>query len=308
MQFDAVVFPGQGAQKKGMARDFAERYDVAAHLFEMAKGQLSFDPYQVCFEDDERLHQTAFTQPCILLAEMAMYFSLQKAYGLSPKYLAGHSLGEYAALVAAEVLPSDLALTLVAKRGELMQNTNVDGGMAAVIMDEVSLQTLKPLADKHNVDIANDNSISQVVLSGDKTDLNALLNVLEDTFSEQSYRAVPLNVSAPFHSRYMKEIEEVFFDFLKSHQDSFALNNLPKVVSNFLGGFYSGSRDELVTALARQLSGSVRWRDNMMAITQQTSSILELGPNRPLRGFFKTLNVDIASVINVKSADKIFKG
>lgn len=305
MGFNAVVFPGQGAQKQGMAKDFVERFEEAKHAFEDASNILSFDPYQVCFDDPDTLNQTAYTQPCIILCEAAMYQSLKMHFGLAPTVFAGHSLGEYAALFAAGVLPLDLTLKLVSKRGELMQNTPVDGAMAAVIMDEIPHEKLSVLADQHQIDVANDNSISQVVLSGEKKGLDELISVLEETFNE-SIRIVKLNVSAPFHSRYMKDIEETFHDFLKQHAPDFNVKPLKQVVSNYLGGFYQGDLDELLMALSKQLSGAVKWRDNMTAVTQKTTQILELGPNRPLRGFFKTMNVDITSIVNVRQVDKVF--
>lgn len=305
MGFNAVVFPGQGAQKQGMAKDFVERFDEAKQAFDNASQILSFDPYQVCFEDPDTLNQTAFTQPCIILCEAAMYLSLKTQYGLSPNVFAGHSLGEYAALFAAGVLPLDVTLQLVAKRGELMQNTPVDGAMAAVIMDEIPHEKLTTLASQHDIDIANDNSISQIVLSGEATSLDKLISVLEQTFND-AIRIVKLNVSAPFHSRYMKEIEETFHDFLTLHAAHFNLKPLNQVVSNYLGGFYQGNLDELLMALSKQLSGAVKWRDNMTAVIGAADTILELGPNRPLRGFFKTMNVDITSIVNIRQVDKVF--
>lgn len=186
-----------------------------------------------------------------------------------------------------------------------MQNTPVDGAMAAVIMDEIPHDKLHTLANECNIDIANDNSISQVVLSGESNALDKLINTLEETFND-AIRIVKLNVSAPFHSRYMKDIEETFHDFLKLHASHFNLKPLNQVVSNYLGSFYQGSLDELLMALSKQLSGAVKWRDNMAAITGAAETILELGPNRPLRGFFKTMQVDITSIVNVRQVDKVF--
>lgn len=306
MSFSAVVFPGQGAQKQGMAKDFVEHYDEAKSAFEVASKLLPFDPYSVCFEDAEKLNQTAFTQPCIVLSEAAMFASLKARFHLCPHFFGGHSLGEYAALFAADVLPLDVVLMLVSKRGELMQNTEVNGAMAAIIMDEIPYEALNTLASQYDIDIANDNAISQVVISGEASALDALSIEIENTFGHDAVRIVKLNVSAPFHSRYMKDIEATFYDYLRLHQDSFNTRSLNKVVSNYLGDFYSGNLDELLMALAKQLSGSVKWRDNMNAIVSKTSAILELGPNRPLRGFFKTLDLDITSVVNVRQAEKVF--
>lgn len=307
MSFECVVFPGQGAQKLGMAKDFVEKYEHASLIFENANKVLDFDVYDVCFNDEERLNQTAFTQPCIVTAEIAMHEALKAVYGLSATYFAGHSLGEYAALIAAQALPLEVGIKLVSRRGELMQEAGQNGGMTAIIMDAIPLAELTELANAKGIDVANDNSSQQLVLSGDKIALDQLCEMLEQHFKEHNFRAVPLKVSAPFHSRYMQDIEEIFYDYLKEFQDSFASQALSKVVSNVLGGFYKNDSSQVIDMLAKQLSGSVRWRNNMAAILSKTQSILELGPNRPLRGFFKTLNVDIQSVINVRSAEKVFR-
>ena len=216
MSFDAVVFPGQGAQKSGMASDFYEQCDVAQSIFEQAGRHLSFDVKSMCFEDRPELNQTIYTQPCIVTAEIAMFESLKHTYdGFNPNVFGGHSLGEYAALVAADVLPFDVAIQLVAKRGQLMHETSVDGAMAAVIMDKLPLSELSAFASNHAIDVANDNSVNQVVLSGEKSALTELVSELEAHYHAQDIRCVMLKVSAPFHSRHMKDIEDIFHDFLR---------------------------------------------------------------------------------------------
>ncbi|MGJ8663887.1 MAG: ACP S-malonyltransferase, partial [Marinicella sp.] len=125
-QYDAVVFPGQGAQKLGMAKDFIENYSTASTIYETANKQLPFDIYQVSHEDVDLLNQTNFTQPAILVAEIAMFESLKNEHGFQPNYYAGHSLGEYAALTAAGVIPFEAALEMVTKRGQLMNEATSD--------------------------------------------------------------------------------------------------------------------------------------------------------------------------------------
>ena len=144
-----------------------------------------------------------------------------------------------------------------------------------------------------------------MVLSGEREALAQTEKALKEKYGE-GVRTVLLNVSAPFHSRFMKAIEENFYDFLKEYRDSFAPKFLPKVLSNVTGDFYQADSSEAISLLARQLSHGVKWRDNMDALCAKTQSILELGPNRPLRGFFNSINVSIQSVINVKSAEKVF--
>lgn len=300
-----MVFPGQGAQKKGMARDFIEAYSEAADVFKTADRILDFDVYEICHGDGDLLNQTNYTQPCIMTAEIAMYRALQAHHNLSADYFAGHSLGEYAALVAADVLSFESALKIVARRGELMNRADENGAMAAVIMDDIDLHTIGQIADQHNIDIANDNSAQQVVLSGRQNDLDKTLAALTAEFEGQTFRAVPLTVSAAFHSRYMAPVEAEFHEFLLDFADEINEQNISKVASNFLGKFYIADKLQLIESLSRQISGTVKWRDNMNLLKDQ--QILELGPNRPLRGFFKTIDVDITSVINLKSAQKTFR-
>src|SRR5690606_21742881 len=304
MHFNGVVFPGQGAQKLGMAKDFVAEYTESAEVFNKANEILAFDINQVCNEDEALLNQTNYTQPCILTTEIAMFSALKAHHNFNPNLFAGHSLGEYAALVAAEVLPFERALEIVARRGELMNQANEEGAMAAVIMDMIDLHIIGKIAADYDIDIANDNSAQQVVLSGRKADLDNTLEALAQQFVGQSFRAVPLTVSAAFHSRWMAPVEAEFHNFLQDFMADINTENLPKVASNFLGEFYQKDSQQLIDALAKQLSGTVQWRKNMELL--KSCQIIELGPNRPLRGFFKSIGVDITSVINLKSANKAF--
>jgi len=304
MSFNAVVFPGQGAQKNGMAKDFIEEFSESADVFATAQQILPFDVYAICHEDSAFLNQTNYTQPCILTAEIAMFNALKAHHNLSANYFAGHSLGEYAALVAADVLSFETALKIVARRGELMNQADEQGAMAAIIMDHIDLDVIGSIAKQHNIDIANDNSAQQVVLSGRQEDLDNTIEALTIHFEGQSFRAVPLTVSAAFHSRYMAPVEKEFYTFLQDYADDINETNLPQVASNYLGEFYRADKQQLVNSLAKQISGTVKWRDNMNLLKDQ--QILELGPNRPLRGFFKSIGINISSVINLKSAHKAF--
>jgi len=304
VSFEAVVFPGQGAQKNGMGQDFYESFEKSQQIFDEANTYLSFDVKEMCFSDDERLHQTAFTQPAIVTTEIAMFQALKTQHGLNPNWFAGHSLGEYAALCAAGVMPLSTTLTLVEKRGQLMQNTDVDGAMSAVILDPLPLAAIEAICEPHAIDVANDNSTAQVVLSGDKAGIEAVSQALASDYPDM--RIIPLNVSAPFHSRHMQTIEAEFKEFLLSHRNDFVETALPNVQSNFLGRFYTASSDELIDSLASQLSGRVKWRDNMAGLLEKTSNIIEVGPARPLKGFFKTLGTDIAAVVNCKQVNRAF--
>ncbi len=303
-KFNGVVFPGQGAQKLGMAKDFIENHSPAAETFETANQILPFDIYEVCHENVDMLNQTNYPLLSILVAEVAMFNSPKSGFGLHPDYYAGHSLGEYTALTAAGVLDFETALKLVAKRGELMNEATADGTMTAIIMEEVPFDEVTNIVNQHQVDVANDNSQQQVVISGLKNDMVKAVDSLTQHYSNVAFRAVPLTVSSAFHSRWMEPVEKTYFEFLQGFKADMNAKHLPQVASNYLGGFYATDTDQLISALAKQISGSVKWRNNMELF--KSLEILELGPNRPLRGFFKSIGVNITSVINVKSANKAF--
>jgi [acyl-carrier-protein] S-malonyltransferase len=308
MPFQAVVFPGQGSQRVGMAMDFVEKFTESADVFKRANQFLDFDVLRVCREDEEKLNITEFTQPCILTTEVAMFQAIvAQDKNFKPIHFGGHSLGEYAALVAAGVIPFEDAIKIVAKRGALMHHCMEEGqgAMAAVIMEAIPYDTLEALANQHQVDLANDNSQKQVVLSGLANDIDVMVNVLEEEVLKAPTRCVKLNVSAAFHSRHMRPIETEFKDYLNQFKENFVENKLPSVVSNYSGDFYTSDKRVLVESLTQQLSHTVRWRDNMQAIVNKTKDILEVGPHRPLKSFFKTLDVEVISIMNVKNFDKI---
>lgn len=308
--FNTAVFPGQGSQRRGMAMDFVDSCREAKAVFEAAADALSFDVESICRDDDARLNLTEFTQPCILAAEIASFVALKINYGFSPTYFAGHSLGEYAALVAAGAIPLSTALRLVHLRGSLMQRAVPigKGAMAALIMNPLPLAEIREIANAEELDIANDNSPEQIVLSGTNDALDRVLVHLVP-WETKGLRVVRLTVSAPFHSRQMKSIEEEFRSALLKASDGIDGAKAQRVLSNWTGTFHSGDTTELIDALTRQVSGTVRWRENMETIKQtiECGSVLEIGPDRPLRGFFKAAGVNITSVVDVRTAQRAFR-
>lgn len=306
MSFTAVVFPGQGAQRLGMAQDFVESYPAAQQVFAGAKENLPFDPYDIILHDEARLNLTEFTQPCIVAAEIAMFNVAKDVLAMTPQYFAGHSLGEYSALVAAGVLPLDVALPIVHKRGQLMQQAMPvgEGSMAAIIMHDLPFETIKSIAQQHEVDVANYNSLKQVVVSGKKAGVDAVVAALEKQYAEV-IRCVVLEVSAAFHSRYIEPIAAEFTAFLQRYKQDFSVANLPKVMSNYSGKFYQADVNQLIKYLTKQLYSSVQWQQNMEVLCQQTDSIIEIGPSRPLKGFFQAMGVTIAAITNVKTMQRV---
>jgi [acyl-carrier-protein] S-malonyltransferase/trans-AT polyketide synthase/acyltransferase/oxidoreductase domain-containing protein len=289
-----------------MGADFAERFAGSRAVFDEATATLGYD-VAAFVAGDERLNLTEFTQPCIVTVEMAMMAALRAEYGFDADRYGGHSLGEYTALVAAGALKLDAALRLVRLRGKLMQTAVPvgQGGMIAVIAQALDLDKVARIAADHDVDVANFNSPSQVVLSGGLDGLAAAETTLEAEIGPTGGRVVKLDVSAPFHSRALGVIEGEFRAALESEAAAFDAPRARAVTSNFLGGFHSGEHAALIDALTRQISGSVRWIDNMRALAAAGGPLYEVGPNRPLARFFKELGHEVTSIMNVRGAEKL---
>lgn len=295
----AVVFPGQGSQKLGMARDFSDTYAESRAVFERASQAAGYDVAALCFDDAARLALTEYQQPAILTAEIAMLAALTAHHGWQPKFFGGHSLGEYTALVAAGVLDLGDAVRLVGLRGRLMQDAVPagTGAMTAIIHSDLDIRWLKQTAAPFGVDVGNHNALDQAALSGLVGDVAAAVAAVKAA-PEVRARAIPLRVSAPFHSRHMKGIEaplEAALVALPTVHAAHAVN----VLSNTTGRFHTGSRADLERRLVEQVASTVRWVDDMRELIDRDCRIVEVGPGRPLRGFFASLGVEIASVTSV---------
>lgn len=263
----ALVFPGQGSQHKGMGK---ELFDQFPDLVERADQILGYSLRDLCLRDSEsRLRQTRYTQPALFAVNAMTYLASDR----KAEYLAGHSLGEYNALWAAGAFDFETGLRLVQKRGELMARAT-DGGMLAVL--GLDAGSLTDLLERHGpeVDLANDNSAEQLVLSGPVAALQGLTPVLQ----EAGARVVKLNVSAAFHSRYMAAAAAEFASFLKE----FSLQDPRQpVLSNVTGLPYApGQVREL---LAEQIRRPVRWTESMRyLLVHGVTDLREIGPGQVL--------------------------
>jgi malonyl CoA-acyl carrier protein transacylase len=295
----AVVFPGQGSQRVGMAKDFHGVFPLARDAFAEASDACGVDLAAIAFDDEEKLNLTEFTQPCILTAEIAIARVVAAERGLEARWFAGHSLGEYTALVAAGVLSLGEAAKLVRRRGALMQQAVPpgEGAMLAVIAKGLELEALRAELAGLDVDAANHNSSSQIVVSGSAGGVEEARKRLA-----KGRRLVPVNVSAPFHSRLMRTIEPTFASELASA--SIDASNAPQVASNYTGGFHAADATAVRDALVKQISGTVRWVDNMNALAGRATRIVEIGPGRPLSAFFRDIGVKVAAITDVASAEE----
>jgi len=277
------VFPGQGSQHKGMGKDLFARY---ADVLTVVDRVLGYSMMELCLDDAKGLlGETQFTQPALYVVNALTYFHTVETKGTRPDYVAGHSLGEYNALLAAEVIDFETGLRLVQKRGELMAKVK-GGGMAAVV--GLSEKEIERILSEHSftgIDIANRNTPSQFVISGLVGEIQKSRSVLE---SGGAGMVVPLRVSAPFHSRYMASVRNEFSDFLSTIQVS-----RPKipVISNVEARPYPENR--IRELLADQITNSVHWTDTIRYLMARgETEFLELGPGSILTGLIRKIRQD----------------
>lgn len=267
------LFPGQGSQSKGMGAELFDRYpDWTAE----ADAILGYSIRQLCVEDADQLGLTQFTQPALYTVNALTYRARLDDGGAAPDFVAGHSLGEYNALQAAGVFSFGTGLQLVKQRGALMGQVS-GGGMAAVIglAPEQIQEVLESTEAGRRIDVANFNSFDQTVIAGPKDDLA----VVKAQFESAGVRAyIPLNVSAPFHSRYMRTAQVTFAAVLQDV--SFAPPQIP-VISNVSARPYEA--DLVRQTLSEQIGNSVRWLESMLfLLSQPDATFEEVGPGSVL--------------------------
>ena len=296
----AFIFPGQGAQKAGMGKDFYENSKTAAEVIDRASELLGLDMKALCFEENDLLDQTEYTQAALVTVCMAMEKVLRER-GLAPDVTAGLSLGEYCAIASAGGMSTENAITTVRKRGILMQNAvpGGQGAMAAVLgLDAGKIEEV--LADRSGVMIANYNCPGQIVITGWKEDVEQAADALKEAGAK---RVLPLNVSGPFHSSLLeqageelgKELEQVDFSDL---QISYVTNVTAEYVTDIT------KTKEL---LARQVASSVRWQQSMeLLIADGVDTFVEIGPGRTLAGFLRKINREV-KVYNVGTWEDVDK-
>lgn len=292
-----------------MAKDFCERFAASRQAFDEASDALGLDVAALCFEEDPRLDLTEFTQPAILTAEIAMLRALQAELGLRPAWFGGHSLGEYTALCAAGVVSLGAAVRIVRRRGALMQHAVPEGAgaMAAVIAPGVATRDLARALAGLGVDVANRNSAEQVVLSGPTAAIATAIVRLGELLAGTEHEIVQLNVSAPFHSAMMRGVEPALRATLEEAAAKLVPARATAVTSNLTGEFHDGTMAGLVDALVRQVSSPVEWIANMRALSRVADVIYEVGPNRPLQKFFRTVGVEAKPIISVRAAERVLR-
>lgn len=300
----AFVFPGQGAQTVGMGKDFYERYDIAKRLFAEADEALGFSIKKMCFEGpDEELRLTANTQPAILTVSV-IAAEILKENGIVPQIAAGHSLGEYSALVSAGVMDFKDAVLLVHKRGAYMQEAVPvgEGAMAAVLgLEREKIVEICAEAEKVSpVQAVNFNCPGQTVIAGSVKGVELAVEKLN---AAGAAKCVILPVSAPFHSTLMEPAAEklaVELDKITLHDAAFP------VAANVTGELVTKAQ-EIKESLVKQAASPVKWEDCVATMASfGADTFIEAGPGKTLCGFNKRINRKLKS-LNVEDEASLQK-
>lgn len=296
----AFIFPGQGAQKAGMGKDFYEQSETAAKIFETASKLLDIDMKALCFEENDLLDQTEYTQAALVTTCLAMAKILEER-GLRPDVAAGLSLGEYCAIAVAGGMSREDAILTVRKRGILMQNAIPDqkGSMAAVL-GLTAEKIEEVIAGIDGASIANYNCPGQIVITGWKESVEKASVDLKEAGAK---RVLPLNVSGPFHSPLLKEAGAELAKVL----DSVVLHDLSiPYVTNVTAEYVE---DICLTKelLASQVASSVRWQQSVESmIADGVDTFVEVGPGKTLAGFMRKINREV-KVYNVGTWEDVDK-
>lgn len=292
------LFPGQGSQCSGMGKDLYDNFSVAKDVFDAADDYLNYKISKVCFEgDEEQLKQTQLTQPAIATVSIACLEVLKSETGLTPKFLAGHSLGEYPALYAAGVLTLEQTMKFLWERGRLMSSAK-SGGMAAVIGSDNNtiLKAINEIKNTGYVGVANYNSQAQTVLTGEK---EALAKAGEYLTQNGAKRFIPLAVSGAFHSEFMREISSDFQNFIQNYEISDA--KIP-VVTNVDAEFET-KKEIFKTKMVQQLYSSVHWYQSILKMNENGAErYIEIGPGRVLTGLNKKILPE-AEALNISNTE-----
>lgn len=294
----AFVYPGQGAQKCGMGKDFYDTFPMAKAVFDKADEILDISVTEICFTEDERLHQTAYTQPALVTTCLAITAVL-KEKGVQPDVTAGLSLGEYAAIATAGGFSVEEAIRTVRARGIFMEEAVPDGkgAMAAVLGMDVA-QIEKVLSKIEGAYIANYNCPGQIVITGLKPSVDKACEALKNAGCK---RCLPLKVSGPFHSPYLKEAGEKLGEFMEETK----LQELEIPYVTNVTAEYVTDIQETKELLVRQVASSVKWIQSVeRMIAEGVDTFVEIGPGKTLAGFIKKINPDVR-VINISQVEDL---
>lgn len=282
------MFPGQGAQYIGMARDFYDRYNICKAVFDLASSVTGLDIPALCFEENEKIHITEYTQIAMLAAETAIYMAMEQA-GLKPDYAAGLSLGEYGALIVSKALDPADAFRIIRKRGIFMQEAVPQGGAMAAVLGLGAQEIEAACAQTDGiVSVANYNCPGQIVITGEQ---DAVAAAGEACKAAGAKRVMPLKVSGPFHSKMLEGAGEK----LAAELEQVPLRGIAvPYVSNVTADFVTDAA-QVKGLLQKQVSSPVRWQQSVeRLLAEGADEFVEIGPGHTLSGFVKKINRDAA--------------
>ncbi len=296
----AFMFPGQGAQYVGMGRDFYEQIPVCKEMFELAGKASGLDVAALCFEENEKINITEYTQIAMLAVEVAMLKAAEEK-GLKPDVTAGLSLGEYGALAASGVMSPEDVFKVVRKRGIYMQEAVPDGGAMVAVLG-LDTAVIERICEETPgmVTIANYNCPGQIVITGEEKAAQA---AVEELTKAGAKRCVPLKVSGPFHSplltgageKLAKELENV-----EIHE--IGIPYIANVTAD-----YVTDKAQVKLLLQKQVSSSVKWQQTIeRMIADGVDTFVEIGPGKTLSGFMRKINKDM-KVYNIEKTEDLEK-
>ena len=296
----AFMFPGQGAQYIGMGQDFYERIPICKEMFELASKAGGLDVPALCFEENEQINITEYTQIAMLAAEVAMLKAIEEK-GLKPDVTGGLSLGEYGALAASNVMSAEDVFKIVRKRGIYMQEAVPTGGAMMAVLG-LDTETIEKVCEETagTVTIANYNCPGQIVITGEESAVRTAAQKLTEAGAK---RCVPLKVSGPFHSPLLVGAgEKLAMELENVEVRDIRIPYIANVTAD-----YVTDKADVKPLLQKQVSSSVKWQQTVeRMISDGVDTFVEIGPGKTLSGFMRKINKDM-KVYNVEKVEDLEK-
>ena len=301
----SIIFPGQGSQSVGMAKEFYEKYSFVKNIFSRADEALNFNLSKIILNGPtSEINLTKNTQPAIFVVSYSIFSVMKKEFNINlnqANYFAGHSLGEYSALACANSLQFEEAVCLLHARGKFMQEAvpSGKGAMLAVLGLELKkiLEQINSISINGICEVANDNSPGQIVISGDKNSIQ----ILQDSLKKKSIRGIILPVSAPFHCSLMESAEKKMSQKIT---ETLFKDPKPSIISN-VTAIAENEVNKIKELLIKQITSRVRWRESVeYMINNGVNEFIEIGPGKVLSGLVKRINKNV-KVFNINSIDDI---